>query len=66
MGLRQTNDLCPGAEDGGPAPSGRKTSGVAMKKEPRPYNCHVFVCTNNRHGEQHVDGKRAPRILKRR
>jgi len=23
-----------------------------MKKEPRPYNCHVFVFTNNRHGER--------------
>jgi (2Fe-2S) ferredoxin len=23
-----------------------------MKKEIRPYVCHVFVCTNNRHGER--------------
>ncbi len=23
-----------------------------MKKETRPYICHVFVCTNNRHGER--------------
>ncbi len=23
-----------------------------MKKEIGPYTCHVFVCTNNRHGER--------------
>ena len=23
-----------------------------MKRETPPYTCHVFVCTNNRHGER--------------
>lgn len=23
-----------------------------MKRETRPYACHVFVCTNNRHGDR--------------